>query len=147
MKKIVFFTLLLLISASSISQQKNPDRSSIQQDYLKKSKKQKKAGLILLIGGAGLITTSLIIPNGELTYDGICISGYCSDKYKNDGIRSAFFIAGGISMLSSIPFFIASRKNRKRSTSVSFKMEKSIHLYNQSLVYTSVPALRLKIDL
>jgi hypothetical protein len=146
MRKIIFFTLLFLISASSFSQQKNPERPSIQQDYLKKSEKQKKVGLILLLGGAGLITTSVVIPRGELVYDGTCIGGLCDDKYKNDGIKSAFFIAGSISALSSIPLFIVSGKNRRKATSVSFKIEKTAHLYNQNFVYTSFPALRVKVN-
>ena len=93
-------------------------------DYLQKSKKQKKTGLIFLVAGAGLIITSAIIPKGELVDDGICIGAYCSDKYKNDGIKAAFGISGIASMLGSIPFFIASGKNKKRSVSMSFKNQK-----------------------
>lgn len=146
MRQTIIFTMLFLVASSSFSQQTNSQPSFTQQDYLEKSKKQKKVGTILLIGGAGLITTAIIIPKGELVDDGICVGAYCDDKYKNDGIKSAFFIAGGIAALSSIPLFIMSGKNRKKATSVGFKKENSVHLYNQNLVYTWFPALRVKVN-
>ncbi len=143
MTKIIFSTILFLIGASSLSQQTNSQPSFTPGDYLEKSKKQKKAGTILVAGGAGLIATAFIIPKGELV-EGSCLV-LC--KYKNDGIKSVFFIAGGISALSSIPLFIVSGKNRRKATSVSFKNENTVHLYNQNLVYTSFPALRIKVSL
>ena len=120
MKKIIILSLLLAFTASSFGQQSPPKQRWTGTDYLQKSKKQKKTGSILLAGGAGLIITAFIIPRGKLVHDGICIGAYCSDKYKNDGIKSAFFIAGSLSSLGSIPFFIASRKNKKRANATSF---------------------------
>ena len=146
MRKIIFSAILFLFSAGLFSQQTNPVLPLSDQDYLQKSKKQKKTAMIFLASGAGLIITSVIIPRGALTEDGICVGPYCDDKYKNDGIKSAFFIAGGIAALSSIPLFIMSGKNRKKATSVGFKKENSVHLYNQSLVYTWFPALRVKVN-
>lgn len=145
MKKSIIFFLLLPLAITSFSQQIKSSPTLTKQDYLQKSKKQKKAGTILLAGGAGLIITSLIIPKGEKVYNGVCVVTLCDDKYKNDGIKSAFFIAGGISAISSIPLFIVSGKNRKKAGSVSFKNEHSAQLYNKTLVYTSFPAVRLKI--
>ena len=147
MKKFIIIAILFVFATTSFSQQKIQKHVLTQTDYLQKSKKQKKTGSILLAGGAGLIITAFIIPRGKLVYDGICIGAYCSDKYKNDGIKSAFFVAGGISALSSIPLFIISGKNRRKATSVSFKNENSAQLYNQNLVYTSFPALRIKVNL
>ena len=147
MRQIILCTMLFLVASSSFSQQTTSQPSFTQQDYLEKSKKQKKIGTILLVGGGGLIATAIIIPKGELVYDGICVGAYCSDKYKNDGIKSAFFIAGGLSALGSIPFFIFSKKNRRKATIVSFKIEPTTHLYKQNLVYTSFSALRVKVNL
>ncbi len=146
MKQIIICTMLFLVASSSFSQQTTSQPSFTQQDYLEKSKKQKKIGTILLVGGGGLIATAIIIPKGELVYDGICVGAFCDDKYKNDGIKSVFFIAGGIAALSSLPLFIVSRKNRRKATSVSFKMENTVQLYNQYLVRTSFPALRVKVN-
>ena len=144
MRQLILCTMLFLVASSSFSQQTTSQPSFTQQDYLEKSKKQKKIGTILLVGGGGLIATAIIIPKGELVYDGICVGAYCSDKYKNDGIKSIFFIAGSIAALSSVPLFIMSRKNRRKATSLSFKMENAVQLSNQNLVRTSFPALRVK---
>ena len=56
---------------------------------------QKSAGFILSGAGAGLIIASFLIPKGALE-SGICIGLYCDEKYKNDGIKSAFLIAGTV---------------------------------------------------
>ena len=146
MRKIIFSVVLFLFNASLFSQQTNPARTLSEQDYLKKSKKQKKTALIFLAGGAGLIITSFVIPRGALEEDGICVGPYCDDKYKNDGIKTTLFIAGGVAALSSIPFFIASGKNRRKATSVSFKMENTVHFYNRNLASASFPALRVKLS-
>lgn len=147
MRKVIFSIVFFLFSASLFGQQTNPGRSLSDQDYLQKSKNQKKTALIFLAGGAGLIITSFIIPKGALKEDGICIGGLCDDKYKNDGIKSTLFIAGGVAALGSIPFFMASKKNQRKATSVSFKMENTIQLYNRNLVSASFPALRVKLSL
>ena len=147
MKKIIISFTLLGFVTTSFGQQTVQKKPMTQTDYLQKSKKQKKTGLILLAGGAGLIITSLVIPQGELVYDGICIGTYCSDKYKNDGLVSGIFIAGGLTALTSIPFFIASSKNKKRAASVSFKNQTVPQLQKGSFVYKAIPALSFKISL
>lgn len=105
-------------------------------DYLQKSKNQKKAARILLGSGAGLILVSFIIPRGKLVEEGICIGPYCSDKYRNDGIKTALLATGGASSLISIPLFIASKRNRRKamSASLNFQMEsiQALHLYSLS---------------
>lgn len=136
MRRIVISTLLFLITLNSFCQQTN-----LHQDYIVKSKNQKKAGWILLGGGAALITGAIVIPQGKKTdSDPFCF--YCS--YANDGLKAAFFVAGSLSALASIPLFIASRKNHRKATSVSFKNEKALLLKNQGFVYTSFPALEVK---
>ena len=147
MKKIVILSLMLAFAITSFCQQTVQKPTLMQTDYLQKSKKQKKTATILLAVGAGLVITAFVIPRGELTYDGICIGAYCSDKYKNDGIRAAFGLTGVTSMLGSIPFFIASRKNKKRAMSVSFKNQTVPQLQKSSFVYKAIPALSFKISL
>jgi hypothetical protein len=145
MKKIAIGMISIAFAVASFGQQNAQKQPLTKTDYLQKSKKQKKAATILLIGGAVLIATSFIIPRGEMEDPGICIGAYCDDKYKNDGIKSAFFIAGGAAALSSIPFFIISGKNRRKAMSVGFKMDRTIYRYGQSFVYHSYPALKVKI--
>ena len=146
MRIIFCLAALFVLNSRVLSQQQNNVQPSISHDYLKKSKAQKKAGWVLLAGGTVLIATAAIIPRGDLKYDGITIGPYSSDKYGNDGIKSGFLIAGGITALSSIPFFIMSHKNQKRATSISLKMEKTGYIYNRNLANTSFPAVRMKMN-
>ena len=147
MKELVFLSILFLISANSFSQQTNPESTPNKHDYLQKSNTQKKTGRIFLISGAGLMLTSFLIPKGDLVDDGICVVGLCDTEYKNDGIKSGFFIAGAVAGLTSIPFFIASGKNRRKAASLGFKMENTLQLRKQNFVYSSFPALRLHLNL
>jgi len=149
MRKIFILSLLLAFAIVSFCQKTVQKQHWVQSDYLQKSKKQKKTGTILLIGGAGLIITSFIIPKGELVYDGICVGYLCDDKYKNDGIKSGFFIAGGVAALSSIPFFIASGKNRRKANEATafIDIEKKPVLHGMTLSKQSFPAIGLRIVL
>jgi hypothetical protein len=149
MKKIIFCTVLLAFAATSFCQQTVQKQPLTKTYYLQKSKKQKKTGSILLAAGAGLIITAFIIPRGELVYDGICIGAYCSDRYKNDGISAAFGLTGLVSMLGSVPFFIASGKNKRRAreASVFINMERAPVLQTTEIKNHSFPALGLRISL
>ena len=147
MIKILVSAMLFLMSINSHSQQTKTERKFTQEDYLKQSRKQKTAAFVALAAGTTLIIVAAVIPKGELVSDGICVGALCSDKYKNDGIKTAFFIAGGVVALGSIPLFIVSGKNRRKANSVSFKMENIIQPYNQDIVYTSFPAIRVKFSL
>ena len=146
MKKLTILFLLLGSSAMIFGQQNETKHSPAKQAYLAKSKKQKTTAWILLGSGAGLMTTSFIIPRGELVYDGICIGPYCDDKYKNDGIKTAFFLAGAVSALGSIPFFIASGKNKRKAAAISVKNQVVPQTNNLGLVNRNVPSLNLKIN-
>jgi len=149
MKKITILSLVLAFAITSFCQQAAQKSAFTPTDYLQKSKKQKKAAVILLVAGAGLIVTAVVIPNGELTYDGICLGAWCSDKYKNDGIRAAFALSGITSMLGSIPFFIASGKNKKRAAraSVFINMEKTPVLQGMAFKNQSFPVLGISLGL
>jgi len=138
--------MMFLVTSSLFSQESKVKPSLTQQDYLEKSKKLKTAARIFSIGGAALITTGIIIPEGELVYDGNCYWGWCDDEYANDGIKSAFIVSGTFAVLSSIPLFIISGKKKRKAMSVSFKKENTLQMYNQNLVYTSVPALKFRVD-
>jgi hypothetical protein len=142
MRPLLFCMAFLCIGTSAFNQQITPKRS-VNSDYLVKSKKQRKAALILLGGGAALMVTSFLIPRGDLVHEGICIGYFCSDKYKNDGIKSGLFIAGAVTALGSIPLFIISRKNRRRAA-ISFKMENSVLPFQHDIAYVLYPALKVK---
>ena len=130
MKKVIILTLLLAFVTVSFCQQTVQKHSLTQADYLQKSKKQKKTALIFLGGGAALIVTSLLIPQGEPTgsqFDPL--TGGFYEGYKNDGIKGALGLTGVVSMLGSIPFFIASGKTSKEPTGLPFLLMSKGHRY------------------
>lgn len=132
--------LIMLAISTNIFCQQNPP--VINTEYLKKSKTQKKIAFIMLGGGAALFLTGIVIPKGELVH-----SGFLGDDYKNDGIKGGLELTGIISMLVSIPLFIASSKNKKKAMSVSFKNNPSQQIQRGSFVNRSVPSLTFKIHL
>jgi hypothetical protein len=147
MKKITILTVLLAFAATSFCQQ-TAKYSLTKTDYLQKSKKQKKIGWILLGGGVTMFAVGAIIPRGELTGE-ISYPCLCEDVYENDGLKGAFFLAGIISSVGSIPFFIASGKNKRRAmkASVLINMEKMPVLRGMAIHNQSFPALAVKINL
>ena len=147
MCKAIFFTALVFIFMNVHGQQTAPAKPAPQLHYLQKSKKQKNAAWILLGGGTALMITGLVIPKGEMTKDGFCISWICDREYKNDDLKAGLFLTGVISSLGSIPFFIMSGKNRKRAAALSLKIEHKPQLFYQSLAYTAFPALKVKVNL
>ena len=145
MIKAIACAMIMLVTSSLFSQLLTPKTPLTQQDYLEKSKRQKTAGKVLSIGGAGLIATGLSIPAGDLI-DPFCSGWFCSDERENDEIKGSFILAGTVTLLSSIPLFIIAGKTKKKATTISFKNENTLQLSNQNLVYSSVPAIRVKVD-
>ncbi len=135
MKKIVFSVAFLLFVVKLFSQ--TPALSK--DHYLRKSKNQKKVATILLAGGAASILTGALISRGE--------PGFVFDE--NDGIKMTFVGIGTLSMLASIPFYIASSKNKRRANAatLSFNNQKVIFLQQNTFVLKMQPALTLKIKL
>ena len=148
MKKIITLKLLLAFATVSFCQQNVQKQSLVQSDYLQKSKKQKKIGWILIGSGTAMFVTSAIIPEGALTGE-ISYPCLCQDVHENDGIKGGFIFAGAVSMLGSIPFFIASGKNKKRGNqaSVFINMEKTPLLKGTVISNQSFPGLGVKINL
>lgn len=142
MKKIITCSVLLAFAATSFCQQNIQKQSLAKTDYLQKSKKQKTIAWILLGGGATFVLTGIIIPRGDLVYEAFLFT-----SYENDGVKGTFELIGLVSMIGSIPFFSASKKNNKRAMSFSFKNEPAPQLVKSNIVYRSLPSLNLKISL
>lgn len=142
MKKIIFLVIVLMTADTAFSQQASPTPAFINQDYLQKSKNQKKTAWIMLGGGATLVLTGIVFPKGEITRE-----SFWGPEYKNDGIRGTLYFCGTLSMLGSIPFFIASGKNKKKAMSMSFKYQSVPELQNNSFVNKAVPSIRLTFKL
>jgi len=130
MKKIITCIMLLILSATSFSQQKQPSTSLTREEYLKKSKTQKITGFIFL--GAGAITF-------------ISVSGGNTDF----GTLGTVVVLGAVATLASIPFFIASGRNKRKAknVSLSFKFENNPTIQLAEISSHSYPAISLKLNL
>lgn len=148
MRKIIISTFALAFAVSLFGQQtSSPKLALTPSDYLNKSKRQKNTALYVLGGGAALIIVGAVIPEGERTGDINWISW--SEEHKNDGIKGAFISIGVLSMLGSVPFFIASGKNKRRANAVSasFKTENASIARGYNLSRINYPAISFKIVL
>jgi len=116
--------------------------------FLQKSKNKQKVAWIMAGGGATLLLTGIIIPRREIIYNDIIFGQPVSfTGYKNDGIKALFALTGTLSILGSIPFFISSHHNKKKSASLSFKNEPVQQINKSSMVYRNIPSLGIKINL
>lgn len=117
MKKIILFSVLLIFATSSYCQQiSSLNYSAPQKDYLQKSKSQQKAAWLFIGGGAALVIAGVVIPKGEK--DGFDIITW-SNTYKNDDLRYGLITVGAFAMGGSIPFFIASGRNKRKAMAAS----------------------------
>src|SRR5687767_15057391 len=150
MKKIILYAILFAIPALSFTQSTNSNVPPVKTDYLKKSKNQKTAAWVLLGGGFALSTTSILIATPKVAEDyGNIFAGVFSGEPvpQNDyTAENILLVAGTAAMLTSIPFFIASKKNKKRDIimSANIKMENATMIQKQSFVQNSYPAIVLK---
>jgi hypothetical protein len=135
MNKIIVFALLLIVSVESFSQPATNPAPTVKTDYLKKSSNQKLAAWVLFGAGAAVLLIT------ALSNVGIDFGG------PKKSFPTAPVGIGAVCMASSIPFFIASAKNKRKAMSMSFKNEMIPQLQNGRFVNCTVPSLTLKISL
>lgn len=135
MKKIIVVTMLLIVSATTFSQQTKPSPVLTKQDYQKKRSNQKFAAWALF-GGGGAVLLITVLSNVGLDWGG-----------PKKSFPAATVGIGALCMASSIPFFIASSKNKRKAISMAFKNETIPRLQNGSFINKPVPSLSLKISL
>ena len=137
MRVIILFLAMIIPVVTMFGQQTDPKQPMTKEDYLAKSKRQKSGARVMLIGGAVLIGTGYLIGNS---------------KEADFGQAGAGFIMGGIgflSMVGSIPLFIASGKNKRRAMEVSaeLKIQDAVALQKTLIANTGFPALAVRIHL
>ena len=153
MRKMILYTLLLIIPAVTFCQSVANDIPVVKTDYLKKSKNQKTTAWVLLGGGFALTVTSALIAAPKVTedYGNILVGVFSSEPVQENNYtaENILLITGTASMLASIPFFIASKKNKRRAMDITanIKMEDAKLIRNQSFVQASYPAITVKIKL
>jgi len=141
MKKLILIIATVLFFSESFGQPTNPAHSLSKQDYLTKSKKQKTGAWGLLGFGAAMLVGGTIIAASE--------TGDRWNEGGDEGLEAAGVVAalGIAAMAGSIPLFAASGKNKRKAASLSFNNMRIPLLKNSSLVYRSMPALSLNINL
>jgi hypothetical protein len=138
--KLICLALLLCFSISLFSQQTTP---TVNTDYLKKSKNQKTTAGILLGGGTAFVLIGLALFPKNYSLFG----GNSSSTESQAGVSAVMILAGGGSMLASIPFFIASSKNKKKAMSMSLKNQLVPVLQGDGFANRVIPSLIVKINL
>jgi hypothetical protein len=136
MKQIIFLFLFSAIAFSSFSQPGSPAPALTKQDYLQKSKKQKTTAWVLLAGGA----TVGVIGLSQFNFAG-------SDGEVNNGGATAMFLTGTAAAITSIPFFSAAKKNKKKAASISFKMDRIPILQTKSMTAIKYPAISFRLPI
>jgi hypothetical protein len=137
MKKMIFFMMLLIWASTSFSQQTNLPQKMTREDYLAKSKRQHSGAWVLLGGGAALILVGDLVGNNK------------NSSFGDAGTGVIVAGIGVLSMLGSIPLFIAAGKNKRRGNalSASIDMENAETIQGYSLVHSSYPAICIKVRL
>lgn len=145
MKKSIFFTVVLILSVAAFSQPTNKPAPVIQTDYLKKSKSQKTAAWILVGTGTALIATGFIVGVNE--GEAAIISLFTGEPESSSNTGEILFWTGLAATAGSIPFFIASGKNRRKAiaASVSLDIKRNYQAESFTLKSSAYPALTLKL--
>lgn len=143
MKKLllIIFTVTLKVPLHAQQEKKIPRKHSYETDYMQLSVKQKKTASIMLGGGVVLIVApALILLNSELGDDNLG---------NKAAITLSLMAVGGLSVLSSIPLFIAAGRNKARALagSTGFKIEYQPVLAGNHSMNKPYPALVLKLNL
>lgn len=112
MKKTIAILMLSLIISAGFSQQLDPEKMKVRDDLLQKSKNQKTTAFLMLgLGAAAAVAGTIIFEQNFDIWD--------DSNDQAAGTGAVLATAGGLSMLGSIPFFIASSKNKGRAMGMS----------------------------
>jgi hypothetical protein len=137
MKQIFFCILLLAMAGTSLCQQIKSSKQLTCEEYLTKSENQLNTARALLIGGGVLVIFPIIIAiPGTVSFDAL-------------EVLSVVVGVGVGASLASIPLFIASKRNRKKSLdpSLCVKIEKAAYIQQAGLTNHTFPALSFRINL
>ena len=134
-----------MVTVISIFSQQTP---SVKKVYLQKSKNQSKIAKIIIISGAATSLIGFTFPNGPRT-GYVVYYGLSGFTYKNDVLKAKLILSGLGVMLSSIPFFIVSSKNKRKALSAStfLKLERMPVIQQTNFAYQAYPAISVKIGL
>ena len=132
MKRFLIAAILISIISNKCFGQEidNSNKQLTKADYLKRSKDQKLAAWIFL--GTGLASFAIVAPGNT--------------SFETTGL---FVIIGGICVVTSIPLFIASGRNKRKAQAISGYLKFERTLSNEVVLNKTIyiPAFALKINL
>lgn len=128
MRKLFLLTSCILICNIIFSQPKTKEY------FLEKSKNQKKIAWILLATGTAAIVTGVLIEAPQ--------RGTGNSQSFTGGLIE---VGGIISVLTSIPFFISSSKNKKRGATLTINNQRILSPLNNSFVVNRQTSVSLNI--
>lgn len=114
MKTILFLGLFSVVVLHAFSQNLSTASSNQNIDYLQKSRDQRTTAWVLLGGGAALAFIGIAWNSDESTNDGFFT--------QNFDTQAALMLIGGASAVASVPFFIASSRNKEKSRKMSLNL-------------------------
>ncbi len=131
MKKYVSTAAFLLVSCIMFAQEVVKDSDY----YLSKSKRQNKGAKVMLIGGGALVGVGFLIGDRkESSFDDAATGGIIA-------------LVGAISMIGSIPVFMASARNKRKAASLSLKTMPVPTIKNSGLASKPVAAVSITFSL
>lgn len=114
------------------------ENGSTYEEYMRKSKNKKTAAWVMLGGGAAVGITGLAISIKHFSLSG--------EASSTEVAGASMFLAGAASMLGSIPFFVSSKKNKKKAMQLQVQPE-ALRINNKNIPNTTYPALSVKIPI
>lgn len=127
---------LLLFAVKSFSQV-SLSPSLTKDYYLQKSKNQKKAGWILLAGG------TMLAVGGAMSFN----DSWSASSNSATDISGFIMLAGLVSDIVSIPFFISASNNKKKALSVAIICKKILNPGQKAFASNTQPTLTLRLGL
>lgn len=131
--------MLLLMGAGCFSQKKSSVKYS--KDYfLEKSKSKKQAAWLLLGGGtAAAIGGAIGFSN---TFE---INLWSNDNGNGSGFFGVLFIAGAVSDLASIPFFISAHNYKRMAAEVTVSNQKIYLPKTANTALNTLPSVTVRV--
>ena len=144
MRNTILIPALLSLIISASGQQTAVEAPALTKpDYLKKSKNQKTTGFVLLTSGSILATIGLTMTLSNLSglFDP-------NDPPEHSSTTADILGYSGLAIAAgSIPFFVASSKNKKKAMRLSLKNESIPMIHDKEFFTRSVPSVSMAMTL
>jgi len=140
MKKLISLIVLIIVSFHLYSQEMQPiEYKPVKTDYLTKSKRQQTVGIILTATGLAVSFIGL----------GIAFDHYGEAFVEHETHSETYAVLywTGLAMIATgVTFLSIAKKNKRKAISMSFINESSQQLRYNTVMNTSVPSVRLRLQ-